>query len=348
MSVIEQAHVGDEITISGPGHSGSSSNLHGEILEIFGRPGEKLFRVLWADGTVTVVPPGAVRTTSTPRSGPARIRVLGSPSNLGSVGLVEGWRELGLAAELVSGDEALRTARADDIVIGRLDVLPSLDGVEPGLLALLLLERRGARVINSVDSLLTAHDKLRSAAILARSRLPHPTTASFTSAEPGPPLGPPCVVKPRYGSWGKDVFRCESDAELAGCLDAIRERPWFRRHGALVQELLPTSGRDLRVIVAGGRVVGAADRVAAAGEWRTNISLGGSLQPTRPSEDAAELARTAAAVVGADLVGVDLLPVADGGYVVLELNGAVDFDERYALGDESVFVEVAKALRLGV
>lgn len=279
--------------------------------------------------------------------GSTRIRVLGSPGNEGSVGLVRGWRELGLAAELVSGADALRTARPDDIVIGRLDVLPSLDGVEPGLLALLLLERRGTRVLNNVDSLLGAHDKLRSAAILTRSRLPHPRTAAFTAAERVLPLRSPCVVKPRYGSWGQDVFRCESESELAGCLEAIRERPWFRRHGALVQELLPTFGRDLRVIVAGGRVVGAAERVAAAGEWRTNISLGGSLEPTRPSDDAAELARTAAAVVGADLVGVDLLPVADGGYVVLELNGAVDFDERYALGDESVFVEVAKALRLG-
>ena len=234
MSVIEQAHVGDEITISGPGHSGSSSNLHGEILEIFGRPGEELFRVLWADGTVTVVPPGAVRTTSTPRSAPARIRVLGSPSNLGSVGLVQGWRELGLAAELVSGDEALRTARPDDIVIGRLDVLPSLDGVEPGLLALLLLERRGARVINSVDSLLTAHDKLRSAAILTRSRLPHPKTASFTSAEPGPPLaatvcreaalrqlGERCLsLRERRGA--RRMSRCDSGATVVSASRGAR------------------------------------------------------------------------------------------------------------------------------
>ena len=345
MSVMERANVGDEITISGPGHSGSSSNLHGQIIEICGGPGEELFRVLWADGTLTVVPSSVARRTSTSRPAPARIRVLGSPANEGSLGLVRGWRQLGLAAELVSGTDALRTARPDDIVIGRLDVLPSLDGVEPGLLALLLLERRGTRVINTAASLLGAHDKLRSAAILTRSRVPHPQTASFTSAEPRSPLQPPCVVKPRYGSWGQDVFRCESESELAECLEAIRERPWFRRHGALVQELLPTSGRDLRVIVAGGRVVGAAERVAAAGEWRTNISLGGSLQPTRPSDDAAELARTAAAVVGADLVGVDLLPVLDG-YVVLELNGAVDFDERYALGDESVFAEVAKALRI--
>jgi len=276
----------------------------------------------------------------------ARVRVLASPTNEGSAGLVEGWRQLGLAVELQSGAEALRRAQPDDVVVGRLDVLPTLDGVEPGLLALLLLERRGVRVLNPVDALLAAHDKLRSAAILKRSRLPHPKTGAFT-ASGRPPLAPPCVVKPRYGSWGLDVFRCDSDADLAACLEAIRERPWFRRHGALVQELLPPPGRDLRVIVAGGRVVGAAERVAPEGEWRTNISVGGSLRPARLDEDAAELARTAAAVVGADLVGIDLLPVGGGRHVVLELNGAVDFDERYAIGDESVFAQAAKALGLG-
>ena len=276
----------------------------------------------------------------------ARVKVLASPTNEGSAGLVEGWRQLGLAVDLQSGAEALRTARQDDVVVGRLDVLPTLDGVEPGLIALLLLERRGVRVLNPVDALLAAHDKLRSAAILQRSRLPHPKTAAFT-ASGRPPLGPPCVVKPRYGSWGRDVFRCDSDADLAACLETIRERPWFRRHGALVQELLPPPGRDLRVIVAGGCVVGAAERVALEGEWRTNVSVGGSLRPARPDEDAAELARTAAAVVGADLVGIDLLPVGGGRHVVLELNGAVDFDERYAIGDQSVFAQTAEALGLG-
>ncbi len=275
-----------------------------------------------------------------------RIRVLASASSEGSVGLVQGWRELGLAARLVSGADALRTARADDIVVGRLDVLSSLDGVEPGLLALLLLERRGVRVINTADALLGAHDKLRTAAILTKSRLPHPQTATFTASWPVSPLRPPCVVKPRFGSWGRSVFRCENESQLTACLEAIREQAWFRRHGAVVQELVPAPGHDLRVIVAGGRVVGAAERVAAEGEWRTNVSLGGTLQPAQPSDDAAELARTAAAVVGTDLVGVDLLPIADGGYVVLELNGAVDFDERYSLGGEGVFAAAANALGL--
>jgi RimK family alpha-L-glutamate ligase len=276
-----------------------------------------------------------------------RIHVLGSPDNAGSAGLVHGLRRLGLDAELRSGADALGDVRKDDIVIARLDVLPTLDGVEPGLLAVLLLERRGIRVVNGVDALLTAHDKLRSAEIFRTAKLPHPVTSVVYADEPTPRLCPPCVVKPRFGSWGRDVFRCASGDELATCLEEIRDRPWFRRHGALVQELLPPAGRDLRVLVAGGRVVGAVERVAAAGEWRTNASLGGSLRPVRVTDEVAELARTAAAVGDADFVGVDLLPIDDGArYVVLELNGAVDFDERYSLDDRDLIADIAAALHL--
>ena len=57
------------------------------------------------------------------------------------------------------------------------------------------------------------------------------------------------------------------------------------------------------------------------------------------------LGTRAAEVIGADLIGVDLLP-ASGGYVVLELNGAVEFDRAYDIGGSSVFVEAAAALGL--
>lgn len=47
-------------------------------------------------------------------------------------------------------------------------------------------------------------------------------------------------------------------------------------------------------------------------------------------------------------MGVDLLQLQDGQYVVLELNGAVDFDERYSFGGRDVYAEAARALGLDV
>jgi glutathione synthase/RimK-type ligase-like ATP-grasp enzyme len=70
-----------------------------------------------------------------------------------------------------------------------------------------------------------------------------------------------------------------------------------------VQELLPLAADDLRPVVAGGRVAGAAERVARPGEWRTNVSLGGELRAAQPDAAVCALAVAAASVIGADLVG---------------------------------------------
>lgn len=154
----------------------------------------------------------------------------------------------------------------------------------------------------------------------------------------------PVVVKPRFGSWGRDVVLCRSERQLRRWLKRLRKRAWFRHQGALVQQLVPPRGFDLRLVVASGEIVGAVNRVAARGEWRTNIALGASRQPAAPTPEACALAQAAAAAVGGDLVGVDLLPLANGAYVVLEVNGAVDFTSDYSLGSEDVFEAVARQI----
>ena len=272
------------------------------------------------------------------------VLLVGNPLGDSNALLAAAWSRLGIAAAGVRGRDVRAAARPGDVLVGRLDVLRSLDGVEPGLLELLLLERGGATVLNGASTLLAAHDKLRTARLLRSAGLPHPRAAHLRPGE-APPLAPPLVLKPRFGSWGADVLRCESPAELARCLAAVASRPWFRRHGALLQELLATPGHDLRLLVAGGEVAGAVRRTAAPGDWRTNVSLGGSRTPVAPPGEARALALAAVRAVDGDLVGVDLLPHA-GGWVVIELNGAPDFDAGYSLPGRDVYVDTAEALGL--
>lgn len=259
--------------------------------------------------------------------------------------IVAAWRDLGVTAGMLLPAEARLLLGRHDVGVGRFDVRESLDGVQPGIEILTELEREGVRVVNRAEALLNAHDKLRTARLLGDADLPHPKTRHVRSLEDAADMAPPVVVKPRFGSWGTDVFRCETSLEIAQTLAAVRSRPWFVKHGALVQELVPPVGYDLRLVVAAGQVVGAVQRVARAGEWRTNVAIGGTRRPARPPHEACALGVMAAAIIGADLVGVDLLPAA-GGYVVLELNGAVEFDRTYDLGDANVFAAAAAALHL--
>lgn len=271
--------------------------------------------------------------------------IVGSPTRTNLL-LAGAGRARGVDARVVWAREALELLGAADVALYRLDVLPSLDGVEPGLESADELEQRGVRVLNRPAALMAAHDKLLTAERLSAAGVPHPASMHVERVADVVDVPVPCVVKPRYGSWGQDVFLCRTREELARTLDSIATRGWFLRHGALAQELVGPVEQDLRLVVAGDSVVAAAERTAGPGEWRTNVSLGGQVRAVAPSDAACELAVRAATAIGTDLAGVDLLPSGDG-WVVLELNGAVDFDARYGLPGHEPFDAVLDALEIG-
>jgi RimK family alpha-L-glutamate ligase len=216
------------------------------------------------------------------------------------------------------------------VALNRLDVSTQLDGVEEGLWIVNQLEAQGVRILNRAPALLAAHDKLITSRLLSAAGIPHPRTRRLHSAASLDGLTLPIVAKPRFGSWGRDVELCSDRRALANYIEQMRRRPWWRS-GGVVQELVPPRSSDLRLIVAAGDIVGAAVRLAAPGEWRTNVALGGRSIATAPPTDACELALAATEQLRIDLAGVDLLP-GDEGWVVLEVNGAVDMRTHYSLG----------------
>ena len=124
-----------------------------------------------------------------------------------------------LGTVLTPAQAVARLGRGD-VALGRLDVLPTLDGIEPGLWALERLAASGVTVLNGRRTLVAAHDKLATAEALYASRVSHPFTVHVAPWLPVPELEPPIVLKPRFGSWGQDVLRCD---------DARRDRALTRR-----------------------------------------------------------------------------------------------------------------------
>jgi len=244
---------------------------------------------------------------------------------------------------VLSPAQALTRLVPGDVALGRLDVLPTVDGIEPGLWALDRLAALGVRVLNPRRALVAAHDKLATARTLHAAGVAHPRTVHVAPWLPIPELEPPLVLKPRFGSWGQDVIRCDTPEEIEIGLEEIATRDWYDATGGVAQKLVAPRGYDLRLVVARGSIIGAVRRVAAPGEWRTNVALGARREPVRPPQDACAVALAGAAAIGDDLVGVDLLPADAGTWVVLELNGAVDFTSVYSL-DEDVFAAATAAL----
>lgn len=250
----------------------------------------------------------------------------------------------GILWEPMTPELALDELRSGDVALGRLDVLPTLNGIDDGMWALGALEARRVVVLNDSAALFATHDKLLTARILRRADLPHPRTAHVRPDRPFPAVRPPVVVKPRFGSGGEGVVRCDDEEALCDALSQLSSVLWFEQQGVLVQELVPPQGYDLRILVAGQRVVGAVFRVAADGEWRTNISLGGTRRPVAdPPHHACEIALAAARAVGTALVGVDLVQDGLGRWTIVELNGAVEFTSEYQ-PEGDVFADVSTEL----
>ena len=173
-----------------------------------------------------------------------------------------GW--VGARSHLLAPRRALLRLTRGDVALNRLDVSQALDSVEEGIWSVTQLEAQGVRVLNRPPALLACHDKLLTARLLRAAGVPHPRTRRLQSVSSAEMLRYPVVAKPRFGSWGRDVELCGDPVELARYIATMNTRAWWSV-GGIVQELVPPLGIDLRVIVAGGRVVGAASRTAQLG-----------------------------------------------------------------------------------
>ena len=169
--------------------------------------------------------------------------------------------------------------------------------------------------------------------MLDAAAVPHPRTGVVRSPSEPLTVSPPLVIKPRFGSWGIDVHRCESERHARETLRLLGERTWFRLHGALIQELVgprplrPAADRRGRAGGRGRPADGGARGVADERLARRERS------PAVPDDRACELACVGPRS-GAPLRSRRRRPRSappGGDYVVLELNGAVDFDAAYSL-----------------
>lgn len=174
----------------------------------------------------------------------------------------------------------------------------------------------GTPVVNPPRSLEIAIDKYLCLAHLAATGIAVPHTLVVQDPEGvrrgRQQLGGSCVAKPLFGSRGRGLVRLDSDAAI----ETIRPTAGGVFY---LQEFVPHRGWDARVFVVGERLF-AMRRWARAGEWRTNLALGGRPERFDLPAGWGDLARRAAAAVNATLAGVDLLPASDGRLLVLEVN----------------------------
>ena len=190
------------------------------------------------------------------------------------------------------------------------------------------MERLGVTMINGSDAIDNVKDKLYSQQILGQSNLPVPKTMlvkhpiNLELVEKN--LSYPMIVKTLSGSYGSGVFMVEDRKQFRQLMKmAELTKPSYN---IIIQECIEDSlGKDLRVLVVNGKVVGCMMRQSIDGDFRANITRGGEAIPYQVDEDIEWIGGECARLLNLDIAGVDLL-FNEGTYTICEVNSAPGFE----------------------
>jgi gamma-F420-2:alpha-L-glutamate ligase len=229
------------------------------------------------------------------------------------VGTERGW----------SASHRFRTLEKPDFIIAR-------TGAETQYFTLAVLrhfERQGVVMINAPDAIEAVADKLHTMQLLTSEGVAIPRTilakfpvdVDLIERE----LGFPVVVKTLKGTRGGGVLLCQDRNQfddLASLLDGAKPGADF-----IFQRYVRAShGRDVRILVVGGRAVAAMERRSRDGGFKSNVSLGGDALRFDPPAEMVDLAVRVAAILKLDIAGVDIL-FDEHGYRICEANSAPGF-----------------------
>lgn len=192
-----------------------------------------------------------------------------------------------------------------------------------GTAVLRQFEMCGSYPLNKSAAITCARDKLRSLQLLAREGIDMPVTGFASSPDDTQDLiamvgGAPLVVKLVEGTQGIGVVLAETRQAAESVIDAFRG---LNAH-ILVQEFIKEAqGHDIRCLVIGKQVVAAIERAAKEGDFRSNLHRGGKAHPVIITGQERDIAIKAAATLGLEVAGVDILR-AHRGPLVMEVNAS--------------------------
>ncbi|HEX9490384.1 MAG TPA: RimK family alpha-L-glutamate ligase [Stellaceae bacterium] len=178
------------------------------------------------------------------------------------------------------------------------------------------LGRLGVPVINDARAIECCVDKSMTSFLLHRAGIATPPTLASESAAQAERwragTAAELVAKPLFGSQGRGLMRLRQ-GEASPPPEQYAGVHYLQRFVGR-----DAGWRDFRVMVIGGEPVAAMLRHGRS--WVTNVRRGARCEAVATSGDLAAQSIAAAAAVGADYAGVDLIEDEEGRLLVLEVN----------------------------
>lgn len=196
-----------------------------------------------------------------------------------------------------------------------------------------LLTDMGLRLFNCAKAVELCDDKALTHLALSRANIRQPKTISAPKAYPSTKyndlsfvriaaeeLGFPLVIKERSGSFGFQVHMAKDLSEAEEIVKKLEWKP------LIMQEMIKTScGRDIRVNVVDGKVEAAMHRHSTNGDFRSNLTLGGTAENYTLSKEQEDVALAAVKALSLDFAGVDMLFGENDEPIICEVNSNAHF-----------------------
>ena len=195
----------------------------------------------------------------------------------------------------------------------------------------------------SANAHVIGHDKFKTHLKLSQvSSIKMPNTyftAKITEAKTFlKTLNYPIILKFPSGTHGKGVIFAASYSSASSMVDALD----VFNQPVLIQDYIPVKS-DIRVIVAGDKIIGSMKRTAERGEIRANSHQGGDAEPFLVTPEIKLMSIAAAKKIKADICAVDLIE-SDYGPLILEVNTSPGLQKITETTKKNIAGEIAHFL----
>ncbi|MFJ5768456.1 RimK family alpha-L-glutamate ligase [Psychrobacillus sp. NPDC093180] len=194
------------------------------------------------------------------------------------------------------------------------------------------LEQRGIPMFNRAEVNLIANDKLKAiqlVQLLGIATVPTKRIHSISEINEYP-----TVLKTVDGYGGTQVELSQTKE------DALHFLEKHKSQTIIAQTYIETNATDVRVFMLGDEVVGAVKRIGAENSFKSNFTLGGTVEKyILNSEQAADVQKIAKALKS-DYIGIDFLLLPDGTWLFNEIEDPVGARSYFATTGEDIALPI--------
>ncbi len=210
-------------------------------------------------------------------------------------------------------------------------------------------EMNGIFSVASALGIARAQNKVRTLQIMNRKNVPIPKTVTSINPDNIEEQikmlgGAPVIIKLQEGTQGLGVILADSEKSAKSIMDTF----YNMDASFLVQEFIKESnGEDIRIIVAGNKIIASMKRIGVEGDFRSNIHRGGTGETINLTSREVKTAIKAAKYLGLPVCGVDLIR-SKRGSLLIEVNSTPGLQGVEAYTKINVAIEIIKYLEKNV